>query len=160
MNLDSIGGPSGAWLIAALLLGVAELAAPGVFLVFLAIAAAITGVLAFALPDLSAPAQLAAFGAWSVAAVLVGRRWYRDYPVASEAALLNDRAAQMIGRVVTVEVAIEHGRGRVRVGDGAWPATGPDLSAGERARVVAVRGGVLEVTGLDAISANHSSSIN
>ena len=149
MNLDSVGGPGGAWLITALLLGVAELVAPGVFLVFLAIAAAITGVLAFVLPDLSAAAQLTAFGAWSVGAVLVGRRWYRDYPVDSEAALLNDRAAQMIGRVVTVEVAIQHGHGRVRVGDGAWSATGPDLPVGERARVVAVKGGVLEVAGLE-----------
>ena len=149
MNLDAVGGPGGAWLIAALALGTAELVIPGVFLVFLAIAAAVTGVLAFALPDLSAPAQLAAFGLWSVVAVLIGRRWYSDYPVPSEAALLNDCAAQLIGQIVTVEVAIEQGRGRVRVGDGAWPATGPNLVVGERARVVAVQGGVLEVVGLE-----------
>ena len=145
MNLDSIGGPGGAWLIAALALGFGELLAPGVFLVFLAIAAAITGVLAFVLPDLSAPAQLASFGAWSIAAVLIGRRWYRDYPVESDAALLNDRAAQMVGQIVTVDAAIEHGHGRVRVGDGVWSATGPDLANGARARVKSVRNGTLDV---------------
>lgn len=145
MNLDSVGGPGGAWLIAALLLGIAELLAPGVFLVFLGIAAAITGVLAFALPDLSAPAQLASFGAWTIAAVLIGRRWYRDYPVDSDAALLNDRGAQLVGQIVVVEVAIANGSGRVLVGDGSWPAAGPSLPAGATARVVAVNGGVLAV---------------
>lgn len=149
MSLDAIGGPGGAWLIAALLLGAAELLAPGVFLVFLAIAAAITGVLAFALPDLSAPAQLLSFGMWSIVAVLVGRRWYRDYPVDSEAALLNDRGAQLVGRTVTVVAAIEAGHGRVQVADGIWSATGPDLPTGARARVVAVSGGVLEVAALE-----------
>jgi inner membrane protein len=48
-----------------------------------------------------------------------------------------------------VEVAIEHGRGRVRVGDGAWPARGPDLPAGARARVVGIEGGVLVVEKLE-----------
>jgi hypothetical protein len=145
VSLDAVGGPGGAWLIAALLLGTAELAMPGVFLVFVAIAAAITGLLAVALPDLSASAQLASFGAWSVAAVLIGRRWYSDYPVDSDAALLNDRGAQMVGQVVVVEVAIEQGRGRVRVGDGVWSATGPDLATGARARVRAVDNGTLVV---------------
>jgi hypothetical protein len=145
VNLDSVGGPGGAWLIAALLLGMAEFALPGVFLVFVAVAAAITGVLAFALPDLSGPAQLASFGAWSITAVLIGRRWYSDYPVGSDAALLNDRSAQMVGQVVVVEVAIEQGRGRVRVGDGVWSATGPDLATGARARVRAVENGTLVV---------------
>jgi inner membrane protein len=77
--------------------------------------------------------------------VLVGRRWYRDYPVATSDPLLNDRAARLVGTVVTVEEAIRDGRGRVRVGDGAWPATGPDAAAGERVRVLAVRGGTISV---------------
>jgi membrane protein implicated in regulation of membrane protease activity len=78
--MDGIG-PAGAWLIAALVLGIAELAAPGIFLVFLAIAAAVTGVAVFVLPDLPVPAQLGAFAVWSAVTVLIGKRWYRDYPV-------------------------------------------------------------------------------
>ena len=140
--LGGVNG-AGAWLIAALLLGIAELAIPGVFLVFVAVAAAIVGVALLALPDLPLAAQIGAFAAWSAVAVLVGRRWYRDYPVEGDAARLNDPAARLIGAVVTVERAIEHGSGRVTLGDGAWPARGPDLPTGTRARIVAVDAGGL-----------------
>lgn len=150
MTLDTVGGAGGAWLLAALVLGIAELAVPGVFLVFLAIAAAVTGVATFALPELPAAAQLASFAAWSIVAVLIGRRWYADYPVDGGDALLNDRAAQLVGRTVTVEVAIVGGSGRVLVGDGAWPATGPDLAVGASARIVAVKNGVIQVAAIDS----------
>ncbi|WP_174285454.1 NfeD family protein [Sphingomonas bacterium] len=145
MTLDSIGGPSGAWLIAAVALGVAELAAPGLFLVFLAIAAAMTGVALLALPALPVAAQLVSFAAWSGVAVLVGRRWYRDYPVESSDMLLNDRSARLVGTIVVVDTPIVDGAGRVKVGDGGWPARGPDAAAGERLRVVAVEDGVVLV---------------
>jgi len=142
--MDMIGA-SGAWLIAALLLGIAELAVPGVFLVFLAIAAAVTGAAVFALPDLPVTAQLGSFAVWSVVTVLIGRRWYVDYPVEGGDPMLNDRAARMIGEVVTVEAAIVDGHGRVTVGDGGWPARGPDAAFGARVRVVAVEGGTVVV---------------
>jgi membrane protein implicated in regulation of membrane protease activity len=144
MNFD--GMSAGAfWLIAALVLGVTELLLPGVFLVFLAIAAAITGIASLALPDLPAPAQFASFAIWSGVSVMIGRRWYRDYPVASSDPMLNDRAARLIGEIVTVDQAIDSGGGRVRLADGSWPARGPDAPTGARMRVVAVEGGVLVV---------------
>lgn len=141
-----MGAAAGAaWLAAALALGIAELLVPGVFLVFLAVAAAITGAIALALPDLPLPGQIGAFAAWSVATVLIGRRWYRDFPVAGGDARLNDPAARLVGTLVEVEQEIAGGRGRVRVGDGAWPARGADAAAGALVRVVAVDGGVLVV---------------
>lgn len=138
------------WLIAALVLGLAELAIPGVFLIFLAIAAAITGAATTVLPDLSLPAQLGSFAVWSGVAVMIGKRWYRDYPVETSDPLLNDRAARMIGAIVTVEQAIAGGEGRVRYADGAWPARGPDAEPGARMRVVAVNGVELVVEPVDA----------
>lgn len=144
MNLEAVGGPAGAWLIAALLLGAAELAVPGVFLVFLAIAAAITAALALALPDLPAAAQLGSFALWSAVAVLIGRRWYADYAPDADP-LLNDRATRLVGEIVTVETPLRDGQGRVIVGDTTWPARGPDADAGARLRVVRLEGGVLLV---------------
>lgn len=138
---------AGWWFLAALALGIAELAVPGVFLVFLALAAAITGAALLAL-DMPLVLQLACFGVWSVLAVLIGRQWYADYPVSSDTRL-NDRAARMIGEVVQVQVALVAGQGRVRVGDGSWPAHGPDVAAGEHVRVVAVEHGVVTVQPLD-----------
>ncbi|MBC3943261.1 NfeD family protein [Sphingomonas albertensis] len=143
--LDGIGGAAGAWLIAALVLGIAELAVPGVFLVFLAIAAAVTGVAVFALPDLPVAAQLAAFAVWSAVTVLIGKRWYRDYPVEGGDPMLNDRSARLVGHVVVVETAIVGGRGRVLVGDGSWPARGKDAGVGARVRVAAVVDGEVVV---------------
>ncbi|WP_375426803.1 NfeD family protein [uncultured Sphingomonas sp.] len=140
---------SGAWLLVALALGLAELAVPGVFLVFVALAAAVTGTVLLAVPDLPIVGQLASLALWSGAGVAIGRRWYHEHPVATDDALLNDRAARLIGEVVVITAAIENGRGRVRVGDGAWPARGTDAATGERVRVVSVDGTVLVVERLD-----------
>ena len=118
-----------AWVVAAVALGIAELAIPGVFLIFLAIAAAITGLATFALPDLP----------------LIGRRWYRDYPVETSDPLLNDRAARVVGATVVVAEPISDGTGRAVLGDGTWPATGPDAAAGTHMRIVAVENGVLRL---------------
>lgn len=139
-------GAAGAWLIAALVLGIAELAAPGIFLVFLAIAAAVTGIALLALPELPIAVQLASFAVWSTVTVLIGRRWYRDYPVAGADPMLNDRSARMVGQIVIVETAIVDGRGRVMVGDGSWPARGDDAAAGTRVRITRVADGVADVT--------------
>ncbi|WP_260599115.1 NfeD family protein [Sphingomonas endolithica] len=144
MTIDGMSAGS-LWLIAALVLGVAELVVPGVFLVFLAIAAAVTGVATLALPDLPAAAQLASFAIWSGVTVVVGRRWYRDYPVATSDPLLNDRAARLVGEIVTVDQSISGGNGRVRVADGVWPARGPDAPVGATMRVVEVQSGILIV---------------
>ena len=145
-----LGGAAGAWFVAALVLGIAELAVPGVFLVFLAVAAAITGAIVLVLSDAPAVAQIASFAAWSAAAVLVGRRWYRDYPIASSDAMLNDRAARILGRTVVVDQPLSDGAGRVVLGDGTWPARGPDAATGARMRVVAVESGVLVVEPISA----------
>jgi membrane protein implicated in regulation of membrane protease activity len=136
---------AGAWLIAALVLGIAELAVPGVFLVFLAIAAAVTGAAVFVLPDLPVAAQLGAFAVWSAVTVLIGKRWYRDYPVEGGDPMLNDRSARLVGQVVLVETALIGGHGRVLVGDGSWPARGDDAAAGTRVRITAVVDGAVMV---------------
>lgn len=142
MAFDMIGGW---WLVAAALLGAAELFLPGVFCVFLAIAAAITGCLLLVFPAMPVAAQLVSFAAWSGISVWVGRRHYRDRPVPSSDPLLNDRVARLIGETVTVTQAIAGGSGRVRVGDGEWIARGPDTSAGSRVRIIGAEGGTLRV---------------
>ncbi|MFD0391040.1 NfeD family protein [Tistrella bauzanensis] len=48
-----------------------------------------------------------------------------------------------------VEEAIRSGRGRVRLGDGSWSATGPDLATGTPVTVVAMDGTVLQVVASD-----------
>ena len=144
MSLGEIG-PAALWLAAGLVLGIAELLVPGVFLIFLAIAAGVTALTVWALPDLPVGLQLADFAVWSVVCVVIGRRWYRDLPVDSDAPILNEPARRLRGQVVTVTTPIVGGEGRARLGDGEWPVRGPDAATGTRLRVAHVDGGVLLV---------------
>ena len=137
--------PAAWWLIGAGVLGALELLVPGVFLVFVAAAAAIVGAFLLLFPDLPLTAQLIAFAVWAAVAVAIGRRWYRDYPVATTDPLLNDRAARLLGETVVVTQAIAGGTGRVRVGDGEWLARGEDAPAGARVRVIGVSGASVTV---------------
>lgn len=133
------------WLALAAILGIAELIAPGTFLVFLAVAAAITGVIVLLFPDMPLAVQVVGFAAWATVAVLLGRRFYRELPVESADPLLNARAARLVGETVVVTQAIEDGRGRVRVGDGEWPARGVDAAVGAKVRVTGADGASLRV---------------
>ena len=132
------------WLLFAAVLGILEIFLPGIFLIWMAAAAAITGVLAAVLP-IAFPFQLAIFGLLALAAVYSGRRYYERNPVDSADPLLNDRTARLIGQSVTVVTAIENGEGRVKVGDSVWVARGPDAPAGTRMVVTGAEGTCLKV---------------
>ena len=62
---------------------------------------------------------------------------------------LINRGAQYIGRTVTVEDAIQNGRGKVRVGDTIWAAEGEDAIKGASVEVTGVNGTVLVVANPD-----------
>jgi len=143
---DWLGGvhPAILWGTLAIVLAIAELAAPGVFIIWLALAAALTAGLA-ALVPIDGPFQLLAFAIFSALSVSGGRLWYLARPVEPDDPLLNEPTARLIGRQVVVSEAIRHGEGRVRVGDGSWSATGPDAPEGARMIVTEVRGSVLVV---------------
>lgn len=132
------------WLIGAALLGILEIFIPGIFLVWMAAAAALTGLMVALLP-LELPFQLALFGLLAMAAVFGGRRHYERNPVPSADPLLNDRTGRLIGNSVTVVTAIENGEGRVKVGDSVWAARGPDAPAGTRMIVTGSDGICLRV---------------
>lgn len=146
MTLDSmIASPGIAWLAFAAVLAIIELLIPGIFLVFVAIGAAVTGIITLIFPGLSLWVEVLIFAAASSAAVALGRSWYRNNPVASADPLLNDRVARLIGEVVTVVETIEAGRGRVKVGDSEWNASGPDAAIGTRVRITGADGTMLTV---------------
>lgn len=132
------------WLIIALVLGIAEMIAPGVFLIWLGIAAFVTGV-ATLLLGLPLAGQFLVFAVAAVAAVYAGRRWFKMNPIESSDPLLNERTSRLIGQVVVVTSAIENGVGRVKIGDSVWNCRGPDAEAGTRVRVKGADGACLMV---------------
>ena len=146
MNLDAHWW----WLLAAALLGILEIFVPGIFLIWMAAAAGITGIVVALLP-LTLPFQLALFGLLALAAVYSGRRYYERNPVSSADPLLNDRTARLVGQNVVVVTAIENGEGRVKVGDSVWAARGPDAAAGSRMVVTGADGTCLKVAHAAAV---------
>jgi len=136
--------PHWAWLIAGLVLAVAEMVVPGVFLIWFAAAALIVGLLTAALP-IALPVEVVLFAALSLASVLASRKFLSRHPIESADPLLNQRGARLIGQSVVVTQAFEHGSGRVRCGDTEWLAQGPDASAGARMTVTGSQGSVLIV---------------
>ena len=144
----TISNPEYVWLGLAALLALAELFVPGVFLIWVAAAAAVTGILSLFI-DLTFAGQLTLFGLSTIIAVLGGRRWYLTHIVESENPLLNNRSAQLVGRIVTVVETISATSGRVKVGDGEWPAKGQKMEKGTIAKVAEVEGGVLRLEPLE-----------
>ncbi len=132
------------WFIVAVVLFVLETIVPGVHFIWFGVAAAIIGILGLAV-DIAWEWQLIAFAILSCITVFLARRYAAPDVARSDEPDLNVRAAQYIGRVVTVEEAIAAGRGKVRVGDTVWSAQGRDAPRGARVRVTGTSGCVLLV---------------
>ena len=148
-----IGGldPGWMWLIGGVILLIAEVIAPGFFLVFIGAAAMATGLFTLLFGLALAP-QLALFVVYALIAVLAGRRFYANRHMDSSDPLLNDRAGRLVGKVVTVTVGVDEHHGRVRVGDSEWSARGGPAAAGERVRITGVEGNCLTVETVGALS--------
>lgn len=141
--LDGIGA-HWAWLTLGLVLAGLEILAPGVYLIWLALAAIATGVLT-AVTDMPLPFQVLNFVFFALIFAFSARRFLRDTPIESADPLLNRRGARMVGETALVVQPIEHGSGRVKLGDSEWIARGPDVAAGERVRIRGSEGAILLV---------------
>ena len=141
--LDNID-PGWLWAIGGVLLLIAEVIAPGFFLVFIGAAAVATGLFTV-LFDLGLSAQLGLFAIYSVVAVMAGRRWYGEPDGPAAEGHINEPTGRLIGRTVEVVSAIDDHGGRVRVGDSEWSARGGPAAPGDRVRVTSVEGNCLIV---------------
>ena len=136
------------WMVLGFVLLALEILLPGVFLVWVGIAAILTG--AFLLQFGDAPFwtwhwQTLLFLALTLVSVLTGRRLLAASSGDSDQPLLNRRAEQLVGRTAVLVEPIREGRGRIQLGDTLWLVSGPDLSAGTRVRVTHVAGSDLVV---------------
>ncbi len=135
------------WLIFAAILGIGEIIVPGVFLIWIALAAAITGVLTLAVGLLPA-LQFGLFGILCIAAVYLGRKWYLERGASVEDPLLNDRSARMVGQSVMVTEDVNEYEGRARVGDSEWPARGNSIKKGQSAKIIEVKDGIIHIAAI------------
>jgi membrane protein implicated in regulation of membrane protease activity len=138
--------PWWAWVVAAGILALAEMALPGSYLMWIALGAAVTA-LAAALTGMAMEGQLAVLAIATAASCLGGYFVYRGLESDRDGrAAPNAPQRSMIGARGTVCQTIANGRGKVRVGDTVWLADGPDLAEGTPVIVTGVRGTRLDVT--------------
>ncbi len=133
-------GPWSWWILGLLLLG-AEILIPGIFLIWIGLAAIVVGAISFVLWDSAIwgwQVQLLVFAALSLVSALIGRRIMASRDDDTDQPMLNRRMEQMIGRTALLEEPITEGGGRIRLGDTLWTVRGPDLPAGARVRIVAI----------------------
>lgn len=134
------------WWAVALLLIVGEILAPGVFMLWLGIAAAVMGaILLLTGAGMSYLWQAVVFGVLAFISVGVYWKFLRGNERASDQPLLNRKSAQLVGRVVPLLEPIVNGRGRVQIGDAYWTVRGSDAPAGTRVLIHAIDGMDLEV---------------
>lgn len=133
------------WIFAGVLLLI-EVVAPSFFFLWLAVAAAITGLVMLFAPALGWQYQLMIFSGLSVVSIALFRRYQRNNPVATDQPALNRRGEQYIGRRFTLESAIVNHVGSLRVDDTTWRISGDNLPAGTPVRVTGADGAVLVVS--------------
>ena len=136
--------PHYGWMAIGLVLAAAEMAIPGVFLIWLAGAALITGLIVWAVP-IGLPLQVVIFAVLAIVSVFSGRRYLTAHPVVSADPLMNDRGGRLVGETVVVSSTIDGGSGKVHHGDSEWLARGPDAEPGTKMRVSGHDGTVLIV---------------
>jgi inner membrane protein len=133
------------WLGAGLVLLTLEAMLPGIFLIWLGLAALATGIITFVVPA-GVTASLVLFAVLGLASILIGRKVQSGQKTEiTDQPFLNDRGKSMIGKVYALESAVVNGAGSVRIGDSVWRVTGTDAAVGTLVKITGVDGGTLQV---------------
>ena len=133
------------WFVAATVLLIGELLNPGVFLMWLAAAAALTGLVHLIYP-MSLPSEALLFAV--LAAGLIAASWRlvsKSWHPKSDQPFLNQRQDGLVGRTFVLLQPIVNGQGKIRFEDTIWDVDGPELPKNARVKVIAVDGLRLKV---------------
>jgi len=130
-----------AWFLIALFLALVELILPTTFFIWLSLAAVLVGA-ADLIFDLSIKAELIMFVVSMPPSLYLG--FYLSKTKPDEDLILQHRTMSLVGRSVTVQQAVENGRGKLEVGDTTWLAEGEDCDVGTEVKIVGSEGSVLK----------------
>ncbi len=133
------------WWVFGIVLIALEVFAPGAFFMWMGIAAGATGLALLISPEMSWQWQFIIFSVASIAAILIGRTFFKRKSINTDDPTLSQLEKELTGNVYKVEKPIINGSGRVKVGESTWKAEGPDCKAGVSVKVTGVRGAVLLV---------------
>ena len=129
------------WWVLAVVFIIIELTVAGTFFfLWLAVAAAIAGIIALIAPNLAWEIQVVIWVLLSVASVFAWRHFKPNINKPTDQPSLNRRGTQYVGRTFTLETPIVNGIGKLTVADTTWKIRGPDTPAGTQVEVTAVEG--------------------
>jgi inner membrane protein len=133
------------WLVLGLVLLIAEMSTGTTYLLWPAVAAGVTGVIAYLAP-IGWAAQMGLFGALVIMFTALGHPLVRNRLLRAEAPALNERAAALIGVRGAAARDFVGGVGAVKINDSVWRATASEpIEAGALVQVLAVEGVTLKV---------------
>lgn len=138
------------WLILVLLLLGGEAMGASGFLLGAAGAAATLVVLNLINDDLSWQMQFSVFGVVTV--FLSWRYWqqFRSFNEKTDRPNLNDRAAQLVGRTLTLSKDLQNGEGKEQIGDTFWRLqANSDLKAGAQVEITGTKDRVLQIAEIE-----------
>jgi inner membrane protein len=126
------------WMVLGFVLLTLEILVPGVFMLWIGLAALIVGALSLMFWSAGFwiwQVQVLVFLALALVCAFAGKKIMGERKDDSDQPLLNRRGDQLVGRTATLTEPITNGRGRVKIGDTMWRVSGPDLPAGTTVRV-------------------------
>jgi hypothetical protein len=133
------------WWIFGVVLLVLELLAPGVFFLWIAVAAGITGLISLTLPGMAIEFQFLIFAVFAVVVTIAGRKWFASRQNTTDHPYLNQRGQHLFGRVVSLVDATQNAEARIHLDGTVWRVnTGVDLPAGHKIRITAIDGTILQ----------------
>ena len=133
------------WIVAAVLL-LLELVTPGVFAMWLALAAASVGITDYFF-GLNWQLELLVFAGFSLVYVYLARPWYSKNKLQnSDQPNLNQRIYSFVGKSYVLHEPIIDGEGKLDIEGTRWDVLGPNLAKGATVKVTAVEGMKLRVT--------------
>lgn len=136
------------WLVVGVAVLLLELLGTQGCLLGIAAASFFVGIMGFVMP-LSIGVQLSIFAVVAVVLTYVYWRRFASFNKASDKPLLNERSHRLIGHRATLLVAVEHGRGKLQVGDTLWSAVADeDIPENTLVEVIDVEGMNLRVKAL------------
>jgi inner membrane protein len=125
------------WLVVGTVLVALEMLIPGIFLLWLGVAALVLGTLLWILPAVSLTLQIVLYAALAILAIIFAKRYQNKlYKNPSDQPHLNERGADLIGQEFILLEPIVNGTGRIKIGATWWSARGEDAPAGAKVRVV------------------------
>lgn len=134
------------WIILALILLAGEALGAAGFMIGISLSAlAVAGLMAVGvLHDWQY--QFLLFALLSVVASVLFWQFFHSREHHDNAVMINDRAAQLVGRKLTLTTDMDNGEGKVQIGDTLWKISAEaDYAEGTRVEVVGAKNMTLEV---------------